>query len=350
MVESGLMQAVVIVVGLTVLVMVCILFQGRPRPNAFSPEQLGQLRIDREMAKEALLEEKAQRLKERARIHRHNRLVLTARKSAGRLLHGAQERWDARGRSIYGDAWDDPHDGNVPLRTLFNLPKEEIDSIREEASRLLESQRPAGDFSLLPTPPGQQRRARDGSASSVSRTTDFAKEDHRAMTAPARRGPAYGSSRSPTAAPFVDSRFVHLSTSPAVVPPLDLARLNNDPSQLRSGDTCSYSAAKGGEMLRDRLPTQDGNPNSRHRMRVQAHNSPTSDHTTRDEQDLHGGPAVISSFQAPGLTRPKPPAIPFPRAKPETESKELGRESLSARLARLAAGRTPGRVVPVELV
>ncbi|CBJ29406.1 expressed unknown protein [Ectocarpus siliculosus] len=349
MVESGLMQAVVIVVGLTVLVMVCILFQGRPRPNAFSPEQLGQIRINREMAKEALLEEKAQRLKERARIHRHNRLVLTARKGAGRLLHGAQERWDARGRSIYGDAWDDPHDGNVPLRTLFNLPKEEIDSIREEASRLLESE-PASDFSSLPTPPGQQRRVRDGSASSVRRTTDSDQDDHRAMTAPARRGPAYGNGRSPTAAPFVDSRFVHLSTSPAVVPPLDFARLNNDPSKFPPGDVWSYPAAKGGEMLRDRLPTQDRNPNSRQRMRVQARNGPASGHTTRDDQELHGGPAVISSFQAPGLTHPEPPAVPFLRAKPETESKELGRESLSARLARLAAGRTPGRVVPVELV
>lgn len=43
-------------------------------------------------------------------------MVLTARKDTGRLLQGAQERWDARGRSIYGDAWDDPQDGNVPLR------------------------------------------------------------------------------------------------------------------------------------------------------------------------------------------------------------------------------------------
>ncbi|CAN0119746.1 unnamed protein product, partial [Ectocarpus fasciculatus] len=276
------------------------------------------------------------------------------------LLHGAQERWDARGRSIYGDAWDDPHDGNVPLRTLFNLPKEEIDSIREEASRLLESEWPASDFSSLPTPPGQQRRDRDGAASSVRRRTDAAKDDHRAMTAPARRGPAYGNGGSPTTgAPFVDSRFVHLSTSPTVVPPLDFARLNNDPSKLPPGDAWPYSAAKGGEILHDRLPTldQDGNPKARHRIRkhpaerrLHARNSPASGHTTFDDQELHVGPAVISSFQAPGLTHPRPPAVPVPRAKPETESKELGRESLSARLARLAAGRTPGRVVPVELV
>ena len=63
-----------------------------------------------------MLEEKAQRLKGRARIHRHNRMVLTARKDAGHLMQGAQERWDARGRSIYGDAWDSPQDENLPLR------------------------------------------------------------------------------------------------------------------------------------------------------------------------------------------------------------------------------------------
>ncbi len=44
-------------------------------------------------------------------------MVLTARKDAGHLLQGAQERWDAKGRSIYGDAWDSPQDRNLPLRS-----------------------------------------------------------------------------------------------------------------------------------------------------------------------------------------------------------------------------------------
>lgn len=52
MVESGFQQAVLLVVGLLVLVVVCTLFQGRPRPDAYSQEELGQIRIDRELAKE----------------------------------------------------------------------------------------------------------------------------------------------------------------------------------------------------------------------------------------------------------------------------------------------------------
>jgi len=39
-------------VGLLLLVIVCALFQRRPRPNAFSYDELNQIRIDRELAKE----------------------------------------------------------------------------------------------------------------------------------------------------------------------------------------------------------------------------------------------------------------------------------------------------------
>lgn len=51
MVETDL-QAALLVVGLIFLVVVCALFQRRPRPDAFSHEELGQIRIDRELAKE----------------------------------------------------------------------------------------------------------------------------------------------------------------------------------------------------------------------------------------------------------------------------------------------------------
>lgn len=51
MVEAG-MQAALLVVGLLFLVVVCALFQRRPRPDAYSHEELSQIRIDRELAKE----------------------------------------------------------------------------------------------------------------------------------------------------------------------------------------------------------------------------------------------------------------------------------------------------------
>lgn len=65
---------------------------------------------------QALLEEKTKRLQERARIHKHNRLLLSARRDAGLVIQRTQEEWDSRGRHIYGDAWDQPESGNIPLR------------------------------------------------------------------------------------------------------------------------------------------------------------------------------------------------------------------------------------------
>lgn len=47
-------------------------------------------------------------------------MVLTGRKNTGRLLESAQELWDAKGRSIYGDAWDAPEDEILPLRYKQN--------------------------------------------------------------------------------------------------------------------------------------------------------------------------------------------------------------------------------------
>lgn len=43
-------------VGLFFLVVVCALFQKRPRPDAYSHEELSQIRIDRELAKEVRID------------------------------------------------------------------------------------------------------------------------------------------------------------------------------------------------------------------------------------------------------------------------------------------------------
>lgn len=53
MAESGIVQAVVIVLGVLAVVFLCSLFKSRPRPEAFTGEQLDEIRIRREAAKEA---------------------------------------------------------------------------------------------------------------------------------------------------------------------------------------------------------------------------------------------------------------------------------------------------------
>lgn len=53
MAESGTVQAVVIVSGVFAVVFLCSIFKSRPRPEAFTGEQLDEIRIRREAAKEA---------------------------------------------------------------------------------------------------------------------------------------------------------------------------------------------------------------------------------------------------------------------------------------------------------
>lgn len=175
------------------------------------------------------------------------------------------------------------------------------------------------------------------------------------MTASARRGPAY--SRQLSDAPFVDTRFIHVQTP--VVPTLDLTRLNDagNAQNLQPIPRPPSIVAPGGK-----LPFHDTsafppevNPMQVNlaAMRPEEHNRPADLATTnleRQQIPKRRNPELLSSFQDPGLIHPKPPGVPVPRSKRDNHGIELEHESLSARLARLAAGGNSRRVVPIELV
>lgn len=182
------------------------------------------------------------------------------------------------------------------------------------------------------------------------------------MTASARRGPAY--CRQLPDAPFVDTRFVHVPTP--VVPPLDLARLNDAGSaqNLQPIPRPPSTAASGPKLFHDTSASPPGmNPlqmNLAATLLREEHNRPAAPATTtiaRDDANLERKknteqmtPAPLTSFQEPGLIHPKPPDVPVPKSERDSHGMGLKHESLSARLARLAAGGNSRRVVPIELV
>lgn len=51
-VDAGTAQAIVAVLGVFGFLIVCSLFKSRPDPEAFSPQQLDEIRIRRESEKE----------------------------------------------------------------------------------------------------------------------------------------------------------------------------------------------------------------------------------------------------------------------------------------------------------
>lgn len=166
------------------------------------------------------------------------------------------------------------------------------------------------------------------------------------MTASARRGPAW--SRQLSDAPFVDTRFVHVPTT--VVPPLDLTRLNDvGNAHDRQSLPRPLSTVVSGQKLLNDTSTSPPETNPMH-MKLAATIAGGNTDLDPIQFTKHKTPPPLSSFQEPDLIHPKPPDVPVPRSKRDNHGVESKNESLSARLARLAAGGNSRRVVPMELV
>lgn len=80
------------------------------------------------------LEAQLEMRKSQLATHRELETILTARKEE---RDGPDTpEWKAmmaRGKAIYGDAWDNPADGSIPLCELMTMHKDELDSVRHEA-------------------------------------------------------------------------------------------------------------------------------------------------------------------------------------------------------------------------
>lgn len=201
-------------------------------------------------------------------------------------------------------------------------------------------------------------------------------DEHRARTAFARRGPT--SSRPSPAAPYVDARFVNASPAPPVVPPLDFSQLRNNggffpiaklfQEHHRPSSEATATAALAASQniylhhgdLEVALPaggSSDLSQGTDSRRTVHAELLQDNSALAFEEPiGLQRGvtKTIAASLQQPGLSRPRPPDVPVPglgilgaTGRGPTSSE---RESLSARLARLAGGGNSGRVVPLELV
>ena len=91
------LEAVGVVIGVIGLMCAaaCITINWPRRQRMFTPLELDEIRIRREEEKECLLEDQIQLLQARQRVHSHNRTILTARAATGRMV-------DAAG----AEAWD----------------------------------------------------------------------------------------------------------------------------------------------------------------------------------------------------------------------------------------------------
>ena len=52
---------------------------------------------------------------------------------ASLIAEEKRSEWDEKGKAVYGDQWGDSVDGSIPMRDLFEMPEEEIRSLKIEA-------------------------------------------------------------------------------------------------------------------------------------------------------------------------------------------------------------------------
>ena len=75
------------------------------------------------------------RLKEKLKGLRSRRQWETHRKHHEELLSLAEDIRDARGKEIYGDAWDTAEKGDAPLKDLFALSDDQVHRLQTQAKR-----------------------------------------------------------------------------------------------------------------------------------------------------------------------------------------------------------------------
>lgn len=175
-------KAVLLCVSIFLIMVACSVCRLPRRKRMFTNAELDEIRVRKEEEKELLLESKIEQLQQRKRLHTHNRMVLTARLEVEKLAdESGTAMWDAKGRTIYGDAWDvGDANGGIPLKELFNMPESELRAARIEAAnrvmqnRELEANLEEGDNTPLLHEDVEDRRvqtARANRRSSSSQQT-----------------------------------------------------------------------------------------------------------------------------------------------------------------------------------
>ncbi|GMH70347.1 hypothetical protein TL16_g05389 [Triparma laevis f. inornata] len=123
-----------IVAGLFVLGFFLTVCGCQPSPRSYlTQEELDDARLRRESTKEGRIKQQMKRLEKRLRGSRMRKAAINSAQETERLLEKRKDEWDVKGKAVYGEAWEESVDGNMPMKDLFSLPPDELREIKIEA-------------------------------------------------------------------------------------------------------------------------------------------------------------------------------------------------------------------------
>ena len=83
---------------------------------------------------EERLQRRVDRLNKQLEASKLRKRGAEVEKETESLLTEADRRMDARGREIYGDAWEEgAEEGILPLKDLFQMPQQDINEVQSSA-------------------------------------------------------------------------------------------------------------------------------------------------------------------------------------------------------------------------
>ncbi len=203
--------------GLFVLLLaVCFSFRDRSR-GYLTQEEIDDLRVQKEERRERRIKAKMKRLEGRLRGSRMRKAVAEGAQESARLLEKEKEKWDEKGEAVYGPAWTESIDGNLPMKDLFELPEGELREIRIQAFNRVKLEQRGVEQSEREE--REESKRREDSAVNTARllaSGQLSGRDPAIAFMSTRR-----SHRPDIEAPFHDPRFVSRSATNQQTAPID---------------------------------------------------------------------------------------------------------------------------------
>jgi len=103
-----------------------------PYNPMFSSLELEEIRVERVQDRERTIMGRIDRMKAKLTNMRRKRTEIQTRRDIAASVEDRVERFNSKGRQIYGSAWDGA-DGSLPVRDMIKIPEQEIKAIQMEA-------------------------------------------------------------------------------------------------------------------------------------------------------------------------------------------------------------------------
>ena len=141
--EKSKLKYFVAAICISTLFACCCWICGRLCPSApdFSALELDDIRIGRQTDIEASLSNQIDSLKKRLELQRKRRTNMETKRDIAATVEERVEKFNAKGKSIYGDAWDGQDGGQIPIKELITIPENEIREMRIEAQNIITSRK-----------------------------------------------------------------------------------------------------------------------------------------------------------------------------------------------------------------